>query len=848
MLTLLLMALAAAPISDSLDRGISEELARERAEALSAVRYDLAFTVPVSRQQPVEGTLRLTVTLAAPRRIVIDFSAPRERIRSVRVGDNAVVPQFVEDHLIIPAATTRSGDNRITIEFTAGDEALNRNDDFLYTLFVPARAHLTFPCFDQPDLKARYTLSLDVPAGWETVANGPEAGRETSGDRIRVRFGETRPLPTYLFGFVAGKFSIERATRNGREMRMFHRETDAAKVVRNRDALFDLHASALAWLEDYTAIPYPFEKLDFILIPSFQFGGMEHAGAILYNSASLMLDESATQNQLLNRASTIAHETAHMWFGDLVTMRWFNDVWMKEVFANFMAAKIVNPSFPTVNHELRFLLSNYPDAYSVDRTAGANPIRQTLTNLNDAGQLYGPIIYEKAPIVMRQLEMVVGERPFRDGLREYLKKYAFGNATWLDLIRILDAKTPDNLAAWSRAWVEERGRPEFTTRLRVTKNDTIQRLTLTMNDPLRRGLVWPQRMRVTLGYADAQKDVAVYANTRETVIREAAGMPRPLYLLPSGGGLGYGLFLLDEESVRYLLANMAHVGDALTRGAAWVTLWDNVLEGRVAPGAFIDGAIRALPDESDEQNTQRVLAYVSRAFWRYLPREERAARAPALEAALRAGIERANNTSLKSAWFSAFRDDVLTADGVSWLERIWRRDEKIPGLPFVETDEIDMAMELAVREAPGWQQILQTQLERTQNPDRKARFAFVMPALSADPQVREQAFARFRQLENRRREPWVAESLAYLNHPLREADAERFIRPGLELLADIQRTGDIFFPSNWTASLLWGHRTPGAAAIVRDFLAQELAYPEQLRRTVLSSADDLFRAAELSVR
>jgi aminopeptidase N len=848
MLSLLLMALAADPVSNSVDRGVSEALARERAAAFSAVRYDLAFTVPVGRQQPVEGVLRLTVTLPAPRRIVIDFSAPKERVRSVRVGEAAVVPVYVEDHLIIPADATRAGENRVSIEFTAGDEALNRNDDFLYTLFVPARAHLTFPCFDQPDIKARYTLSLDVPGAWETVANGPEVGREGTADRLRVHFAETRPLPTYLFGFVAGKFSVERAMRNGREMRMFHRETDAAKVARNRDALFDLHASALAWLEDYTAIPYPFEKLDFILIPSFQFGGMEHAGAILYNASGLMLDESATQNQLLNRASTIAHETAHMWFGDLVTMRWFNDVWMKEVFANFMAAKIVNPSFPTVNHELRFLLSNYPDAYSVDRTAGSNPIRQPLSNLNDAGQLYGPIIYEKAPIVMRQLEMVVGEQRFRDGLREYLKKYAFGNATWLDLIRILDAKTPENLAAWSRAWVAERGRPEFTTTLRVTGSNTIQRLTISMNDPLRRGLVWPQRMRITLGYPGAQKDLAVYANARETVVREAVGLPKPLFVLPNGAGLGYGLFLLDDDSARYLLANIPQVGDALTRGAAWVTLWDNVLEGRVPPGAFIDAAVRALPEESDEQNTQRVLAYSSRAFWRYLPQAERLARAPALETALRAGITRATTTSLKSAWFSAFRDDVLTPDGVSWLERVWRRDEKIPGLPFVETDEIVMAMELAVREVPGWQQILQTQLDRTENPDRKARFAFVMPALSADPQVRGAAFERFRQLDNRRREPWVTESLAYLNHPLREADSERFIRPGLELLAEIQRTGDIFFPGAWTSSILWGHRSPRAAEEVHDFLAMELQYPERLRWTVLSSADDLFRAAALSAR
>jgi aminopeptidase N len=848
MLSLLLMALVAGPSADSVDRGVSEALARERAAAFAAVRYDLAFTIPADRQQPVQGRLLLRTTLASSRRIVIDFSAPKDRVHSVLVGGASVSPIYSEDHLIIPADATRAGENTIAIEFTAGDEALNRNDDFLYTLFVPARAHVTFPCFDQPDIKARYTLSLDVPAGWETVANAAEQTRDADAARQRVRFAETKPLPTYLFGFVAGTFSVERATRNGRELRMFHRETDAAKVARNRDALFDLHAAAIAWLEDYTAIPYPFDKFDFILIPSFQFGGMEHAGAVLYNAASLMLDESATQNQLLNRASTIAHETSHMWFGDLVTMQWFNDVWMKEVFANFMAARIVNPSFPEVNHELRFLLSNYPDAYSVDRTAGANPIRQPLTNLNDAGQLYGPIIYEKAPIVMRQLEMIVGELRFRDGLREYLKTYAFRNATWIDLIRILDAKTPENLVAWSRAWVEERGRPEFTAMLRLTRDNRIQRLTVTMNDPLRRGVVWPQRMRVTLGYAGSQKELAVYANATATVVREAVGMPKPLFILPNGAGLGYGLFVLDEQSASYLLSNMPRVPDALTRGAAWVTLWDNVLEGRVAPGAFIDAAMRALPSETDEQNTQRVLGYLGRAFWRFLPRDQRIARAPAIEAALRAGIARAGTASLKSAWFSAFRDDVLTPDGVSWLERVWRRDEKIPGLTFAETDEIVMAMELAVREVPGWQPILQTQLDRTQNPDRKARFAFVMPALSADPQVRGQAFERFRQLENRRREPWVLESMAYLNHPLREADSERFIRPSLELLREIQRTGDIFFPGRWVDSTLWGHRSPGAAATVQDFLAKELQYPERLRWTILGSSDELFRAAALSAR
>ena len=143
--------------------------------------------------------------------------------------------------------------------------------------------------------------------------------------------------------------------------------------VENRDALIDLHVEALAWLEAYTAIPYPFGKFDFVLIPSFQFSGMEHPGAIYYNASSVMLDRTATHAQQLARANVIAHEVAHLWFGDLVTMKWFDDVWTKEVFAGFLADKVVNPMFPAVDHDLRFLWQHYPGAYDVDRTAA--PIR-----------------------------------------------------------------------------------------------------------------------------------------------------------------------------------------------------------------------------------------------------------------------------------------------------------------------------------------------------------------------------------------------------------------------------------------------------------------------------------------
>jgi aminopeptidase N len=507
-----------------------------------------------------------------------------------------------------------------------------------------------------------------------------------------------------------------------------------------------------------------------------------------------------------------------------------------------MAAKIVNPSFPDVNHDLRFLLAHYPAAYQVDRTAGTNPIRQHLANLNEAGQLYGAIIYQKAPIVMRQLEMMLGEQPFRDGLREYLKRYAFGTATWLDLVRILDARTPQNVAAWSRAWVEERGRPEFATGVSVDARGRLTAVSLTMADPLHRGLIWPQQVRVAVGDAGGVRVLPVTISGRVTMI-PVEGLERPRYILPNGSGIGYGLFLLDDASRIYLLEHVEDIADALTRGSAWVTLWDNLLEGRIRPGAFVDTALRALPKEPDEQNAQRVLSYLTRVFWKHLPDGDRQSRSPAIERVLRQGIDRAGSQSQKAAWFNAYRDTVLSQEGVAWLERVWRRDERIPGLTFAEPDEITMALELAVREVPNWQAILQLQLDRTQNPDRKARFAFVMPALSADPAVREQAFARFQDVENRRREPWVLESLAYLNHPLRQAHALRFVRPALDLLTEIRRTGDIFFPTRWMESTLSGHRSPEAAAAVRMFLDENPRYPERLRWVVLTAADELFRVA-----
>ncbi len=819
--------------------GISRELAAHRAASISDVRYALELRVPAARDSAVEGRVVVRFRLAERAPVVLDF-ANTDGVRAVRVGHSGIHAGLENGHIIIPAGPLIKGENEVQVDFVAGNGPLNRRDDFLYTLFVPDRAHEAFPCFDQPDLKAPLRLTLDVPAEWKAVANGEPEAVTVVGGVARYRFAETRPLPTYLFAFAAGRFRVEEAVRDGRRIRLFHRETDAAKVARNVDALFDLHAAALKWLEAYTGIPYPFGKFDFVAIPSFQYSGMEHPGAILYRASTLFLDESATRNQELGRANTIAHETAHMWFGDLVTMRWFDDVWMKEVFANFMAAKIVNPSFPDVNHELRFLLAHYPAAYAVDRTAGTNAIRQELENLDDAGSLYGNIIYEKAPIVMRQLESLTGEGAFRTALRQYLAAHQYGNASWSDLVADLDRVTPMDVAAWSRVWIDEPGRPTIAVE---RGTDSVALLQL---DVRGRGLVWPQRTTVRALESGAWSDRTVTLSGDEaTVDLPDASIPSLPALLPNGYGMGYGLFLLDSATVAALLGRLPEMPDPVARAAGWIDLWEMMLEGQVPPGAMLDLAVRLSAPDQDELVAEAALSGLETLFWRYTGEAGRRSLAARLEPVLWSRIGQAASSSARGAYLDAWRSIALSTGAVTRMRALWSGDDSIPGLPLSERDRTDLALALAVREAPGWAEVLRRQRDDIDNPDRRARFDFLLPAVSADTAVRDSFFRSLADPANRTHEEWVVTALRYLHHPLRAQYARKYIRPGLDLLEEIHDTGDIFFPGRWLGATLGGHRSPAAAAIVEEFVERRPDLPPRLLGKVLQEADPLFRAAAL---
>ncbi|RDC63975.1 M1 family metallopeptidase [Adhaeribacter pallidiroseus] len=825
-----------------LENGVSKPLADYRKAVIRQLGYILHFTIRDGKNAPVAGQETITFCLkktGAP--LQIDFKEKPDHLQTVRVNDQAIPIQHQNEHLVIPAKNLKKGLNTINIAFSAGNLSLNRNEDYLYTLLVPDRARTVFPVFDQPNLKASFTLTLTVPPGWQAVTNAPLLDSTAGENSKTFRFAPSDTMSTYLFSFAAGKFKQVSQMVYGRPMQLLHRETDPDKLQLSLNPIFQIHGAALQFMQDYTQISYPFQKFDFVAIPDFQYGGMEHVGAIDYKAAALFLDEGATQDQKLARSSVISHETAHMWFGDLVTMQWFNDVWMKEVFANFMADKITQVAEANTNYDLKFLVDHLPAAYAVDRTVGANPIRQQLDNLQDAGTLYGNIIYHKAPVMMRQLERLMGEAAFKAGLQEYLKKYAFGNATWPDLIQILDAHTPTDLQAWNQVWVNEAGRPVFNYDLQ-TDGSKIKQLKITQKAEDNSDRLWPQLFEITLVYPDRLQELTVNMNAREVSVPQATGAATPSFILFNSSGTGYGVFPVADAGAQ----DLTNLKNPVSRASGYISLYENMLHGHgLTPYRLLGFYRTALLHETEELNLKLVTSNLTDIFWRLVKPLDRLALAEELEKELGQAMEKASASNNKKLLFKTYQSIALTAAAQKQLYRIWEQEQPPAGVKLTEDDYTSLAQALALRDYTDSPQILKKQLARIKNPDRQQRLQFLMPALASEASERDAFFASLQQETNREKEAWVVTALSYLHHPLRQQTSEKYLATSLDLLQEIQKTGDIFFPYAWLQGTFGAYQTPAAANTVRTFLQQHPNYNPKLKAKILQAADDLFRAERL---
>ncbi|MCC8172270.1 MAG: M1 family aminopeptidase [Parabacteroides sp.] len=809
--------------SELMAPGVSRGLAGLRKKEYTQLHYRLRFCIPENKNEAVTGSAELTFTLAKKQPVVLDFRGDAGQLEKITVNGAEVPVESVNEHILLPAAATKKGGNAVTIVFTASDQSLNRWADFLYTLLVPDRARTLFPCFDQPDMKAVFTLSLDIPVTWEAVANGrvkhtdmlSEAGRK------KISFQPTEPLSTYLFAFTAGKYARETFTEGNRTISIYHRETDVKKTAQCPEIAAEVFR-ALAWQEEYTGIPYPFAKYDVAIIPGFQFGGMEHTGATFYTDRRMFLDEHPTLNERLARSVLIAHETSHMWFGDYVTMRWFDDVWTKEVFANYFASKIVKPTYPEVDHTLNFMLDYVPAAYSEDRTAGAAPIKQPLDNLRDAGLVYSKIVYCKSPVVMAQLEEQMGEAAFRKGIQAYLHTFAYGNATWDQLIAILDRYTDADLKAWSRAWVEGKGIPVYMA-VRQGNKALLQAAASGYG---------AQRIGV-LAITDKGEQIPLDVRTEGngTVFGLPGGTVACIY---NADGAAYGCFVPDTASALFYADSLACF-DEVTRGAILVNRYELALAKKEDALPYLQSLLAWLPCESNPLLFNQALSYIN-GLARYC--------ADAQSEIARVLWTVTETHPVQACRLQAFRLYTRFAadpDAVSRLYRIWEGGDAPGGCSLSETDRMDLSYILALRLPARADEIVSAQLARLANPDRKEQYRFISPAVSPRKSVRDSVFAALLLPENRRVEPWASAALAWLNHPLRQQEALPYIRPALEKVEEVQRTGDIFFPTAWANALLAGHTSPEAREAVEAFFREHPGYPVMLGNKIRQQADHLYR-------
>ena len=821
-----------APDAVLLQPGVSRELAQFRKEHFEGVRYNLFFSIPESREEAVTGTAEITLAVREKQPVIIDFRGEPEQVASVLLNGRKVPYTVKDEHIVIGAKDVANRENRVTVEFTANDQSLNRRDEFLYTLLVPDRARTLFPCFDQPDMKSLFTLSLEVPSSWQAVANGAieQVDSTSVTGRRRVYFRETEPLSTYLFSFVAGKLTRETYSRDGRDISIYHRETDPKKVAQCPDIASEVF-DALEWQEEYTQIPYPFAKYDLIILPGFQFGGMEHTGATLYTDGRMFLNENPTLNERLGRSSLIAHETSHMWFGDFVTMEWFNDVWTKEVFANFYASRMIEPLFPEVNHSLNFMLDYIPAAYSEDRTAGANPVKQQLENMRDAGLMYGNIIYDKSPVILEMLVKKMGKEPFRKGIREYLKTYAYGNATWEGLIGILDTYTDDDLSAWSHVWVNEKGMPEISC-------EAGKKLYVEQSDPLGRGLLWEQDLSFLIVHSDGETEEvqATFAkNERLKFVDLKRQAGEGSFVIPNADGKGYGFFRLLEKDTKACLAYLPACKDEVLRGSLLITLYENLLNRTISSESYMEAMLDYLPGENNSLLFSAALGYIGNCQ-RLYPSDPKK-----LEQVLWRIVTTAEQPQRRLQAFRQYRSIARSPEAVGRLYALWKDGKAPAGCSLSENDYISLSYGLAIQMPDKADEIVATQQARIINPDRKRQYAFISPSVSPRKEVRDSVFASLLVAGNRRVEPWASAALSNLNCQLRQKEAVGYIRPALEVLQEVQRTGDIFFPRDWVRALLSGHTSPEAKKEVDDFFATHPDYPVLLSNKIRQQADHLYR-------
>ena len=482
------------------------------------------------------------------------------------------------------------------------------NEIYLYTQFETGDARRMFACFDQPDLKATFTLSAITPEHWAVISNDPVVKEVAlGGGKKETHFGTTPVVPTYITAIVAGPYTKVEDTYVGKKtipLGIYCRKSLAQHL--DPEDIFLLTKQGFAYFEEVFGLAYPFAKYDQIAVAEFNWGAMENAGCITFAEDVLVFRSKVTERAYVGRATTILHEMAHMWFGDLVTMKWWNDLWLNESFAEWASydAAINGTRFTGAATEFNSIRKNW--GYRADQLSSTHPIAVEMADLDSIRVNFDGISYAKGASVLQQLVAHVGRENFIKGLQAYFAKHAWKNTVLNDLIVELEKTSGRDLTAWVQTWLQTAGvntlRPQITVAGDTYSEIIIQQEVPTI--PAGSKELRPHRLAVGLydltdGKLARRKSVELDVAGSATAVKELADEKIADLLLLNDHDITYAKIRLDERSIATLSKHLGDIVDPLSRALVWSSLWDSLRDGELAAHVYVPTALRALRSEAE---------------------------------------------------------------------------------------------------------------------------------------------------------------------------------------------------------------------------------------------------------
>jgi aminopeptidase N len=608
---------------------LTRDEATARAGAISDVRYAVDLDVSGGGVQTFGSTSRVTFRATTDTTFLDLQAASVETVElngrplevDHRKGRIALEGLAAENEVVV----------RATCRYSNSGVGLHRFVDpvddevFLYTQFEPFEANRVFACFDQPDLKGPFSLTVTAPSGWEVISNGAVTERPEDGAAGRWAFAETPPIPTYITAVVAGPYHHVTDQHGDIPLGLYCRKSLAEHL--DPDEIFTITKQGLDWFQANFAYPYPFGKYDQLFVPEFNFGAMENPGCVTF-SERYVFRSRVTQASRLSRANTILHEMAHMWFGDLVTMRWWDDLWLNESFATFIA-------HTAVSQATRFGDDSWSDfahsmkgwAYQQDQLPSTHPIVADMVDTEAVMANFDGITYAKGASVLKQLHAWVGDEAFMSGLRDYFPRHEWANATLADFLAALEGPSGRDLTPWAATWLQTAGVATLSAEVTASPADgetpgTMSSVVVRQVAPDDHPTVRPHRLR--LGLYDTVDGRLVRTDVVDadvdgpaTTIEALAGRPRPDLLLVNDDDLAYAKVRLDEHSIRALEASLSTLEHGVARAVCWGSLWDATRDGELAARRFADLVVAHGPAEPDISVLQTLLLQATACADRY---------------------------------------------------------------------------------------------------------------------------------------------------------------------------------------------------------------------------------------